>query len=76
MLCVVTKEFLGGGEEYVRNQLVDGSLFRNEQVLISQRFLRPATDAEIKSARYESDEPVSVPKKKTGGLKARIAKRH
>ena len=71
MMCVVTKDFVGAGEEYVRNQLVDGAMFRNEQVLISQRYLRPATPTEIKSARFE-DEPSPAPRKKT--FKARIGK--
>lgn len=71
-MCVVQKEFVGAGEEYVRNQLVDGRTFRNEQVLISQRFLRPATPDEIASAKFEDETP---PPAKTGGMKARVAKR-
>lgn len=74
MMCVVTKDFVGAGENYVRDQLVDGGLFRNAQVLISQRFLRPATPDEIENATYEEEPaPAPAPKKKSG-LKARMRK--
>lgn len=72
MMCVVQKEFTGAGEQFVRHQLVDGSMFRNEQVLITTRFLRPATQDEIASARFEDDEPVEPQRSK---LTARRAKR-
>ena len=72
MMCVVQKDFVGAGEEFVRNQLIDGGQFRNEQTLISQRYLRPATPDEIASARPE-DENESAPKKKS--FKVRVAKR-
>lgn len=79
MMCVVTKDFLGAGVNYVRNQLIDGAVFRNEQVLISQRFLRPATQVDLDQAEeVEVDEParpVAPPKKKSSGLKARVAKK-
>lgn len=79
MMTVVQKDFVGAGENFVRNQLVDSSQFgRIEQVLITQRFLRPATEDEISSARFE-DEPTRPPlrlrKKKSGGLKIKVAKR-
>lgn len=80
MMCVVNKDFLGGGEDFVRNQLVDGAQFRNVQVLLSQRFLRVATPDEIASARPEDDvdsdteEAPVVPKRKTG-LRAKLARR-
>lgn len=78
MMCVVQKEFVGAGESYVRNQLVDGSQFRNESVLITTRYLRPATQDEVASARFEDEsEPVKLTAKRaTGGLKARKVKRH
>lgn len=69
MMCVVQKEFVGAGEAFVRNQLVDSAQFRNGQVLITTRYLRPATQDEIESARFE-DEPEPAPVK----LKARVAK--
>ena len=72
MMCVVTKDFVGAGTEFVRNQLVDGNMFRNEQVLITARYLRQATPDEIASARLEED-ATPAPRKKA--LKARIAKR-
>jgi len=77
MMCVVQKEFTGAGEDFVRRQLVDGSRFRNEAVLISQRFLRPATSEEIASARFEDELHVPAPTrpKKSLGLKAKV-KRH
>lgn len=80
MMCVVMKDFLGGGVDYIRHELVESSIFRNGEVLINQRFLRPATDSEIKSARLEGveeDRPVrrSTSLKKKSGLKAKIAKR-
>lgn len=73
MMCVALKEFTAGGEDIIRNQLVDGEQFRNLPVLISQRFIRPATEREIASARFE-DEPAPTPRK-TSGLKVRVAKR-
>lgn len=75
MMCVCLKNFTGNGEDFVRNQLVDGGQFRNEQTLITQRFLRQATQDEIDSAVEEGDEPAPPPKKKKGGLKARKVKR-
>ncbi len=73
MMCVVQKDFVGAGENFVRNQLIDGGMFRNEQVLISQRYLRPATPDEIRSARLEGEEDKPAPRKHL--LKARIGKR-
>lgn len=75
MMCVCIKNFTGNGEDFVRNQLVDGSQFRNEQVLISQRYLRPATQDEIDSAVEEGEDEPAPPPKKKSGLKARKAKR-
>lgn len=78
MMCVVQKEFTGAGENFVRNQLIDGSQFRNEQVLITQRFLRPATPEDIQSAeRLMESEPAAppVPRKKGAGIKVKVAKR-
>lgn len=72
MMCVVQKDFVGAGEDYVRNQLIDGAVFRNEQVLISQRYLRPATPGEIASAQLEGETPRPAPRK---ALKVRVAKR-
>ena len=74
MMCVVMKDFLGGGEEYVRNEVVDGGIFRNEAVLISTRFLRPATQDEVQSAERVDIQPSTPPKKKSG-LKAKVAKK-
>lgn len=75
-MCVALKDFTGNGEDFVRNQLVDGGLFRNEQTLISTRFLRPATKEEIDSAVMEDDDPAPAPPpKKKGGFKVRRAKR-
>lgn len=69
MMCVALKNFTGAGEDIVRNQLIDGAMFRNEQTLINQRYLRPATAEEIETAQFESVEPEPAPRKK---LKARI----
>lgn len=71
MMCVVQRDFLGAGVNYVRNQLIDGSVFRNEPVLISQRILRPATPDEIASARLEGEERPARKK----SFKVRITKR-
>lgn len=75
MMCVVTKDFLGAGTEYIRNELVDSSVFRNGDILVQQRFLRPATEMEIKTARLVDDRPKPLALKKKKGLKAKIAKR-
>lgn len=73
MMCVVLKNFIGAGEDFVRNQLVDASMFRNAQVLITQRYLRPATQDELASARLEGDpDPAPAPVRK---LKAKRVKR-
>lgn len=64
MDCVVIKPFLGGGVDYVQNQLVDAMIFRNASSLISQRYLRPATQDEINSAYADEPAKPSVPKKK------------
>jgi hypothetical protein len=77
MKCVVIKEFVGAGQKYVRNQLIDSEPFRNAQVLITQRYMRPATQEEIASARPLDEDaapPVAVPLK-ARKLKARVAKR-
>lgn len=77
MQCVVQKDFLGGGVSYVRNQLVEGDQFRNVGVLISQRYLRPATPDEIASAVPVDDEeeaPAPWTSKKKG-MTARVAHR-
>lgn len=86
MMCVVQKPFTGNGEDFQRNQLIDASGFRNHQALISQHYLRPATQDEINSAYEEDSEPepappVSAPARqgffgrKSHGLKARVARR-
>ena len=76
MMCVVIKNFVGAGEDYVRNQLIDASVFRNAQVLITQRFMRPATQDEIQSARFEDEpEPAPAPVRKLKAMKAKRAKR-
>lgn len=76
MMCVVTRDFVGAGEDYVRNQLVDSATFRNGETLITQRFLRPAAETEIKSARMVHDgEPAPVVRKKKKTLKAKIARK-
>ncbi len=76
MMCVVTKAFTGNGEEFGRNELIDGSQFRNESVLISQRFLRPATNEDIEAAELADDDPAPAPPpRKSSGLKARKAKK-
>jgi hypothetical protein len=78
MMCVAQKPFTGNGVDYIRNELVDGSLFRNEQTLITQRILRPATKEEIESAVVEVEESAPAPlkaKKAKGGLKAKIGRR-
>lgn len=63
-LCVVQKPFLGAGDNYVRDQLVDSDIFRNGDVLISQRYLRPATRSEIDNA-YEAGDAEQKPIKHT-----------
>ena len=72
MMCVALKNFMGAGEDIVRNQLIDGGIFRNEQTLINQRFIRPATKEEIETARFEPAEPEPTPVRRK--LKARIRK--
>lgn len=78
MMCVVTKAFLGGGREYVPNELIDAAVFGPKtQTLITTRFLRQATQDEIENARYEDDEPAPVVQKKplkAKKLKARKAR--
>jgi hypothetical protein len=73
MMCVVNKAFIGNGEDWIRNQLVDSSVFRNGPALIATRLLRPASADEIASAQVvQEPEP---PVRKRSGLKVRIAKR-
>ena len=83
MMCVVQKAFVGHGEEFSPNQLIDGGMFPKVQQLISQHYLRPATESEIASAVSEDDmpaparraqkaEPTPEPvKKKKKGLRIR-----
>lgn len=76
MLCVVQKPFKGNGEEFQRDQLVDAKQFRNADILVGQRYMRPATQDELESAYMADDvEQKPVPVRKTTGLKARRAKR-
>jgi hypothetical protein len=80
MMCVVIKPFMGGGVQYISNQLVDGGLFgRKEQVLITARHLRLASPDEVSNARLEDDEddepPVPPPTTKKVRLKARKVSR-
>jgi hypothetical protein len=76
MMCVAMKDFVAAGEDIIRNQLVDGSQFRNVPALIATRYLRPATTEEIKSARYESqDAPAAKRNKAPTKSKFRIRKR-
>lgn len=79
MICIVQKEFVGGGETFVKNQVFDSGGFRNEQALIAQRYLRPATPQEIASAVPEDElhtaPAVPLRAKKAKGLKVRRAKR-
>lgn len=59
MMCVVLKPFLSNGVDFVRDELVDGGQFRNVNVLLSQRFLRYATQDEVASAQFEGEKDES-----------------
>ena len=73
MMAVALRDFTGAGEDYVRNQLLDSSVFRNEDVLLKTRFIRPATAQEIKTARQvELDVPAPPVKKK---IKLKVRRR-
>lgn len=73
MMCVVQKEFTGAGEDFIRNELVDSAKFRNGDTLVQLRYLRPATELEIKQARLVGDTPrESTPVRKTTGLKVKV----
>ncbi len=59
MQCVVIRAFSGPAErEYVPGELVDASAWRLQDKLISQRYMRPATESEIKSAVEVDDAPM------------------
>ena len=70
MMCVVVKPFTGDGEDFIPNQLVDGSRCRKEPVLITPRLLRQATQEEIDSAVEEGEDEPPAPVTRRG-LKAR-----
>jgi hypothetical protein len=77
MHCVVQKPFSGNGVDYQSNWLVDTGSWpiRRRDQLISQRFIRIASDEEISSASEEESTPKrSSPrsrKKKTTARKRR-----
>lgn len=76
MLCVVLRPFKGNGTDFVRNQVVDASQFRNASALIQLRMLRQATQDELESASYEDVPTESVPTpKRKGKLRIRRRKR-
>lgn len=74
MMCVAMKDFVGNGEDVVRNQLVDGDTFRNIENLLTARYLRPASHDEIENATLVGEEDVAPLKKKKGSLRARKAR--
>ena len=77
MHCVVQKPFSGNGVDYQSNWLIDTGSWpiRRRDQLISQRFIRIASDEEISSASEEESTPkLSSPrsrKKKTTARKRR-----
>ncbi len=77
MHCVVQKPFSGNGVDYQSNWLIDTGSWpiRRRDQLISQRFIRIASDEEISSASEEESTPKrSSPrsrKKKTTARKRR-----
>jgi hypothetical protein len=63
MQCVVQKAFSGGDIDYEPDWLIDTSDFpvlRRDQ-LISQRFIRPATESDIRSAESVEEAEKETP---------------
>lgn len=57
MITVVMRPFDGPDGRLISGQLIDSSEWRNEHLLLDQRYLRPATEVEIKNAEeVEVDE--------------------
>ncbi len=59
MHCVVQKPFSGNGVDYQSNWLIDTGSWpiRRRDQLISQRFIRIASDEEISSASEPEESP-------------------
>lgn len=67
MMCVVQKPFVGNGQQWERNELVEASQFRNADILVGQRFLRHATQDEIDTAYAVGVESDERPRSKSKG---------
>jgi len=63
MQCVVLRQFEGAQRRFAVGELVDASEWRNRTRLITQRYLRPATDEELHQA-VVVEEPVFRPARK------------
>lgn len=74
MLVVVQKPFKGNGIDFIRDQLIDANQFRNKDILLGQRFFRPATEDEINSA-YLSDDVEHRPVHASSGVSMRLRRR-
>ena len=71
MHCVVQKPFNGNGVEYQSNWLVDTGNWpiRRRDQLISQRFIRIASEEEISSASESEESP--TPRRSTSRTRKR-----